>query len=222
MEMTIEAAIIITAKKHGYNKEQVARIREEVEKGNYSVITRDYGARDFVKQYYKRRQEMLDSTPKKRDEIQPIDLYDLNDFFDFTLQTIGLSKEDPRCLKALERAVLLVMNNHDQRVVGSHLMSKPILDDLMIEAAIKYSDSFGKEIEHKRPHSFKADDITRREACDLTKVTAKMEGLKPQIYVALNSYPAYKTQMLDNLIKYTYYENDYSKNQGIGPFNKAM
>ena len=219
MEMTVEAAIIITAKKHGYNKEQVAKIRKEVENGNYSVITRDYGARDFVKQYYERRQEMLETNPKK--EIKPIDLYDLNEFFDSTLQMLGLSKEDPRSTKALERAVLLVMNNHKQRLIGSHLMSKQILDDLMIEIACKYSEKTGKET-HRRSYNFKTDDITRKEACDITKLYTEMQNRKDNIYVALNSFPDYKAQMLDNLIRYTYYENDYSKKSDSESFDKAM
>ena len=218
MEMTVEAAIIITARKHGYNKEQVAKMRQEVEKGNFKVITKDYGAREFVKKYYEKRQEMLGTNQK---EIKPIDLYDLNDFFNSTLETLGLNKEDPRCLKALEKTILLVSNNHRQRVIGSHLMNKQILDDLMIYAACEYSKKTEKDIQSKRLYNFKTDDITRKEACDITRAYIAQDK-NDNIYTALNSFSNYKTQMLNNLINYVYYENDFSKKQDNSELNKAM
>ena len=47
-----DEAINITVQKYNYNDEQIKKIYEELEKGNFSVITSDYGAREVVRKHY--------------------------------------------------------------------------------------------------------------------------------------------------------------------------
>ena len=54
----LDEAITITLDKYG-NRTSREYIMQELSKGNFSVITKDYGARDFVKTYFAENQKML-------------------------------------------------------------------------------------------------------------------------------------------------------------------
>ena len=187
---SFDQAIDVTMNKYNYNEEQKIRIYEELEKGNYNVITSDFGARKFIKQYY----ENL-----KNRQILPFENFTtLNNYFDKILSIHQVTKENEDAMKILYMELL---NNKD----------KFNLENLLIQAAKEYSIKTQNNSQISRNFDFSTPDLTRKEAADLTRIFSEMEHQKYQIIEALNKYPNYQKALFINLINYVYYENDFSQ-----------
>ena len=84
------------------------------------------------------------------------------------------------------------------------------VEKIIFEAAIQYSNENQDSEENIRKYSFDTPDITRKEATDLTKIYMGMENQKQKINEAFYKYQAYQRELIVNLIKYSYYEHDFS------------
>ncbi len=192
---SVEAAVNVTMEKYSYREEQRRQIYESLEKGDFSIITTDFGARQFVINYYQKL--------KQNERFSPFrDFATLTKFFDDVLSHYGIPKEDQRALGLLYNELLKYVNNSNQ---------KEKLEKLLIEAANQYNMQVSHYAGVLRHIDFSMSDLTRREAAFLTTAFAAMEHQKHQVTEALSKYPAYQQQLLINLVNYSYYENDFSK-----------
>lgn len=189
---SIEKAIRVTMQKYSYREDQKRQIYEELEKGNFDVITSDYGARKFVKEHYQKKNQM--ASPFK-------DFTSLTKFFDDILNRYGIPKENQYSFPTLYNELLQYMNDPNQ---------KGNITELMVEAAKQYSKEVRQHVEVLRHPDFSTPDLTRKEAVDLTSIYSNMEHQKHQVTEALSKYPVYQRQLLTNLVAYSYYENDFS------------
>ena len=72
---SLEEAINVTMEKYSYKEEQRHQIYERLEKGDFSIITSDYGARQFVINHYQKLKQNESFSPFK-------DFTTLTKFFD--------------------------------------------------------------------------------------------------------------------------------------------
>ena len=190
-----DEAINITVQKYNYNDEQIKKIYEELEKGNFSVITSDYGAREVVRKHY-------DFIKKNHDKTSPFTSFtELTNHFNRVLNVNNIKKDDPEAIKYLYYNIL----NHMQY----ENLQKDV-EKIIFEAAIQYSNENQNSEENIRKYSFDTPDITRKEATELTKIYMGMENQKQKINEAFYKYQAYQRELIVNIIKYSYYEHDFS------------
>lgn len=195
---SLDAAINVTMQKYNYNETQRKRIYEELEKGNFSVITNDFGARKFTKKYYKE----LNQKYAKKEDSPFKDFTTLTKYFDEFLTTNFLTKENPETIKFLYYDILTNMKKNKY---------KSDIENLLIEAANLYSKQERGNVQVLRKYDFNTIDISRREASDLTSVFSNMDFQKEKVKNAINFYPGYQKALIQNLIEYSYFEHDFSK-----------
>ncbi len=191
---SLEEAINVTMEKYSYKEEQRHQIYERLEKGDFSIITSDYGARQFVINHYQKLKQNESFSPFK-------DFTTLTKFFDNVLSHYGIFKKDQRALGLLYNELLKYVNNPNQ---------KEKLEKLLIEAANQYNMQVSNHAGVLRHIDFSMPDLTRKEAAFLTTTFATMEHQKHQVTEALSKFPVYQRQLLTNLVAYSYYENDFS------------
>lgn len=186
---SLDEAIELTMKKYNYNEETRKKIYEKLENKDFSCITSDFGAREFVRKYY------LDL-----DKIQnPFENFtNLTYYFNKILKNNHLAKTDQSSYSILLFEMFKKFDSNDREKV----------EELMIRAANLYSEN--KECSGIHKIDFDMPNLTRLEATYLTSIFSKMENQKYQVKEALIKNPNYRKELISNLILYSYYENDYS------------
>lgn len=202
---SLDEAINLTMQKYQHSESQRKQIYAELEKGNFSVITSDMGARKFVINYYKKLNQKHEQPVGKfnnQTKSPFLNFNTLTTFFDQLLAEYHLSKESPETFSFLYDELSRSTLNQQY---------KNEIEQLLIEAASLYSKEAQQFAEVLREYNFNTIDITRKEACDITAIFGNMEHQRYQVTNALNNFPKYRQVLLNNLISYSYYEHDYSK-----------
>ena len=195
---SLDDAINLTMQKYNYQEESRKKIYEELEKGNFAVITSDRGARAFVEKHYAN----LEAKRQQNKMVYAFsDFASLTTYFNQILQSYNIGKEDMKSIHLLYQDLANQIMNPNCR---------QDIERLLVEAATSYN----RENQNKQPmrkYDFYTQDLTRDEACEITSIFGNMEHQKQQVTTALNRSELYRQLLLDNLIRYSYYENDYSK-----------
>ena len=145
---------------------------------------------------------IVDFIKKNHDKTSPFTSFtDLTNHFNRVLNVNNIKKDDPEAIKYLYYNIL----NHMQY----ENLQKDV-EKIIFEAAIQYSNENQNSKENIRKYSFDTPDITRKEATNLTKIYMGMENQKQKINEAFYKYHAYQRELIVNLIKYSYYEHDFS------------
>ena len=84
------------------------------------------------------------------------------------------------------------------------------IENLLIMAATTYNEQYSNR-GPARQYDFSTMDMTRDEACEITRIFGNMEHQRGQVTNALKVNENYKKILISNLISYVYYENDYHK-----------
>lgn len=195
---SIDGAIQLTMQKYRYPETMREQIYRELDKGDFSCITRQSGAREFVKKNYRRQYQPI-TQPNK--PVSPFeDFTTLTHFFDEILNMYNIPSKDPNYYTKLYQEMQNYVNGKD----------KEKIEKLMVEAATLYHKEIRENVQVLRPTDFSTPDLTRSEATRLTSIFGNMENQKHQVTEALEKNPGYQRALLTNLIKYAYYEHDYS------------
>lgn len=204
---SLDQAIILTMRKYHYTEDQKIQIYKKLESGDFSIITREDGAREFVEKYYKKLEQ---NRKKKLNQNQNLesknikgpfeDFTTLTHYFDHILNHYGISKQHQEAFHIIYTQLMKDIQDANQ---------SEKLKDLVIEAARLYSKNH--EPQSIRPFYFDTSDLTREEASQLTSIFGSIDYEKQHLIEALLTKPKYQREVFQNLIQYVYYENDFSQ-----------